>query len=104
MPNYPTSSLKGHLEQLGSHDPGHSSSSGTLHVSLENLLTPCILLGVGVGNTLGTAVPCGLSLHTTRTCVNSTFIKPTLNYPNFKSVPSIFSWDFDRYSLIEAIY
>ena len=55
------------------------------------------------GNTLGTAVPCGLSLHTTCTCVNSTFIKPTLNYPNL-SVPSVFSWDFDRYSLIEAIY
>ena len=101
--NCPTSTLKGHLGLLGSPDQRSrllfwqapclsGEAAPSLHPS-----------GTRGGNSPGTAVPCGLSLHTTHTCVNSTFIKPTLNYPNL-SVPSVSSWDFDRYSLIEAIY
>lgn len=96
--NCPTSPPKGHLGLSGSLD--QRSQVLFWHTPcLSGERAPSLHLSSLKGGNSYLVV----SLHTAHTCVNSTFIKPTLKYPNL-SVPSVSSWDFDRYILIEAIY
>lgn len=98
----PISSLKGHLGLPGSLDQKSQVlfwRSPCLSGESAPSLHPSRPKG---GNSPDIAISCGLPTRCIY-CVNCPFIKHALNYPNL-SAPSVSSWDFDRYTLTEAIY